>query len=239
MLKIRDLHTSYGAVQVLRGVTFEVSQGGIVTLLGGNGSGKSTTLKSIMGFAPAHAGSIQYRGEEIRTLKPEQIVPKGIAIVPQGRRLFAPLTVQENLRLGAFARRNNREVRNDFQRVLEHFPEMRLWLGRRGNELSVGQQQLVAFGRGLMSRPQLLLLDEPSAGLAPMLVAKLAEIIRQIASAGTTILLVEQNVHLALSLASFGYVLRDGRIALAGSSERLQNNEDVTRQYLGGDAAEE
>jgi branched-chain amino acid transport system ATP-binding protein len=234
MLKVRDLHTSYGAIQVLRGVTFEVPEGEIITLLGGNGSGKSTTLKSIMGFSPAHAGTIQFMGEEIRTLKPAQIVPKGIAMVPQGRRLFAPLTVQENLRIGAFARKNNREVREDFGRVLDRFPEVRQWLRRRGNELSVGQQQLVAFSRGLMSRPKLMLLDEPSAGLAPMLVAKLVEIIRQIASTGTTILLVEQNVHLALSLASFGYVLRDGRIALAEPTERLRDNEEVTRQYLGG-----
>jgi branched-chain amino acid transport system ATP-binding protein len=142
--------------------------------------------------------------------------------------------VQENLRIGAFARKNNREVRDDLGRVLDRFPEVRQWLRRRGNELSVGQQQLVAFSRGLMSRPKLMLLDEPSAGLAPMLVSKLVEIIRQIASTGTTILLVEQNVHLALSLASFGYVLRDGRIALAEPTERLRNNEEVTRQYLGG-----
>jgi branched-chain amino acid transport system ATP-binding protein len=234
MLKVRDLHTSYGPVQVLRGVTFHVPQGQIITLLGGNGSGKSTTLKSIMGFSPAHAGSIQFMGEEIRTLKPEHIVPKGIAIVPQGRRLFAPLTVRENLRLGAFARKRVKDVAGDFEWVLDCFPDIHQWLGRKGNELSVGQQQLVAFGRGLMSCPKLLLLDEPSAGLAPLLVAKLADIIRKIADMGTTILLVEQNVHLALSLASFGYVLRDGRIALAEPSEQLRGNDEVTRQYLGG-----
>jgi branched-chain amino acid transport system ATP-binding protein len=234
MLKVRDLHTSYGPIQVLRGVTFDVPEGEIITLLGGNGSGKSTTLRSIMGIVPAHAGAIQFMGEEIRTLPPAKIVPKGIAMVPQGRRLFAPLTVQENLRLGAFARKSSRDVRDDFDRVVTRFPELRQWLGRKGNELSVGQQQLVAFSRGLMSRPKLMLLDEPSAGLAPMLVAKLAEIIRQIADTGTTILLVEQNVHLALSLASFGYVLRDGRIALAAPTDRLRGNEEVTRQYLGG-----
>ena len=234
MLRIKELHTSYGAVQVLKGVTFDVPEGKVITLLGGNGSGKSTVLKSIMGVAPAHAGSIEFLGKELRSLRSEQIVPMGIAIVPQSRRLFAPLTVRENLRLGAFARRDKAEVRRDFERVFNLFPSVREWLDRKGNELSVGQQQLVAFGRGLMSRPRLMLLDEPSAGLAPLLVAKLAETIREIAKTGTTILLVEQNVHLALSIASYGYVLRDGQIALSQPTEFLRGNEEVTRQYLGG-----
>ena len=234
MLRVRDLHTSYGAVQVLRGVTFEVPEGKIITLLGGNGSGKSTVLKSIIGVAPAHAGSVQFLNQELRALKSEQIVPMGIAIVPQSRRLFAPLTVRENLRLGAFARRDKAEVREDFERIFALFPSVREWLDRKGNELSVGQQQLVAFGRGLMSRPRLMLLDEPSAGLAPLLVAKLADTIKEIAGTGTTILLVEQNVHLALSIASYGYVLRDGQIALSEPTEFLRGNEEVTRQYLGG-----
>ena len=234
MLRIKELHTSYGAVQVLKGVTFDVPEGKVITLLGGNGSGKSTVLKSIIGVAPAHAGSIEFLGQELRSLRSEQIVPMGIAIVPQSRRLFAPLTVRENLRLGAFARRDKAEVRRDFERVFNLFPSVREWLDRKGNELSVGQQQLVAFGRGLMSRPRLMLLDEPSAGLAPLLVAKLAETIREIAKTGTTILLVEQNVHLALSIASYGYVLRDGQIALSQPTEFLRGNEEVTRQYLGG-----
>ncbi len=234
MLRIRDLHTSYGAVQVLRGVTFDIAEGQIVTLLGGNGSGKSTTLKSIMGVAPAHSGRIEFKGQDIRGLKADRIVPMGIVAVPQGRRLFAPLTVRENLRLGAFCRRDKAEIRENFANVFKRFPEVANWLGRKGNQLSVGQQQLVAFGRGLMGRPKLLLLDEPSAGLAPLLVAKLAEIIREIAQTGTTILLVEQNVHLALSVASYGYVLRDGKIALAERAEKLRGNEEVTRQYLGG-----
>ena len=234
MLRIRDLHTSYGAVQVLRGVSFDVPEGQVVTLLGGNGSGKSTTLKSIMGVAPAHAGQIEFMGKEIRGLKPQAIVPMGIVTVPQGRRLFAPLTVQENLRLGAFCRRDRSEIRKDFENVFSRFPDVRTWLSRKGNQLSVGQQQLVAFGRGLMGRPRLMLLDEPSAGLAPILVAKLGEIIREIARSGTTILLVEQNAQLALSIASYGYVLRDGKIALAEPAEKLRGNEAVTKQYLGG-----
>ncbi len=234
MLSIRDLHTSYGAVHVLRGVSFDVPEGRIITLLGGNGSGKSTVLKSIMGVAPAQKGEIRFADRDIRTLRSEAIVPLGIAIVPQARRLFAPLTVRENLRMGAFARRDRREVREDFERVFAIFPSVRDWLDRKGHELSVGQQQLVAFGRGLMSRPRLLLLDEPSAGLAPLLVAKLGETIQQIAATGTTILLVEQNVHLALAIASHGYVLRDGRIALSEPTHVLRGNEEVTRQYLGG-----
>lgn len=234
MLKIRDLHTSYGAVHVLRGVTIDVPEGQVVTLLGGNGSGKSTTLKSIMGVAPAHAGQIEFMGKNIRGLKADRIVPMGIVAVPQGRRLFAPLTIRENLRLGAFCRRDKSQIREDFETVVTRFPEVRTWLERKANQLSVGQQQLVAFGRGLMGRPRLLLLDEPSAGLAPILVAKLGEIIREIARSGTTILLVEQNVHLALSVASYGYVLRDGKIALAEPAEKLRGNEEVARQYLGG-----
>jgi branched-chain amino acid transport system ATP-binding protein len=234
VLKIRDLHTSYGAVHVLRGVTIDVPEGKVVTLLGGNGSGKSTTLKSIMGVAPAHAGQIEFMGKNIRGLKADRIVPMGIVAVPQGRRLFAPLTIRENLRLGAFCRRDKSQIREDFETVVTRFPEVRTWLERKANQLSVGQQQLVAFGRGLMGRPRLLLLDEPSAGLAPILVAKLGEIIREIARSGTTILLVEQNVHLALSVASYGYVLRDGKIALAEPAEKLRGNEEVARQYLGG-----
>lgn len=234
MLHISDLHTSYGAVQVLRGVSFHVPEGRVITLLGGNGSGKSTVLKSIMGVAPASKGKIKFGGRDIRTLKSQEIVPLGLAIVPQNRRLFAPLTVWENLRLGAYAQSKREEVREDFERVFKLFPAVRDWVNRKGNELSVGQQQLVAFGRGLMSRPKMLLLDEPSAGLAPLLVAQLGETIKQIAATGTTILLVEQNVHLALSIASYGHVLRDGKIAISESTEYLRGNEEVTRQYLGG-----
>lgn len=232
MLRVEGLRVAYGPVEVLKGLDIEVPDGSIVTLLGGNGSGKSTTLKAIMGAAPSQAGSVQLDGTEIRGLPSERIVPLGVSMVPQGRRIFAPLTVRENLRLGAFARHGGSQ--DDLDRVLERFPEMRSWLGRRGNALSVGQQQVVAFGRGLMAHPKLLLMDEPSAGLAPRLVERLAEIISDIRKTGTTILLVEQNVHLALSVADFGYVLRDGRIAMADQTRNLVGNQEVVRHYLGG-----
>ncbi|RPI43466.1 MAG: ABC transporter ATP-binding protein [Hyphomicrobiaceae bacterium] len=209
-------------------------KGRVVARLGGNGSGKSTTLKAIMGVTPSQRGSIRLDGMEIRGLPAERIVPLGLSMVPQGRRIFAPLTVRENLRLGAFARRGRDDFQEDLETVLGRFPEIGEWLDRRGGALSVGQQQLVAFGRGLMARPKLLLMDEPSAGLAPRLVERLAEIIVDIRGAGTTILLVEQNVHLALSVADFGYVLRDGRIAMADHAQNLVGNDEIIRHYLGG-----
>ena len=234
MLQVEDLHVAYGPVEVLKGVDIEVPRGRVVTLLGGNGSGKSTTLKAIMGAAQSQGGSIRLDGVEVRGMPPERVVPLGISMVPQGRRIFAPLTVRENLRLGAFARRDGDGIREDLDRVLERFPEIREWLDRRGGALSVGQQQLVAFGRGLMARPKLLLMDEPSAGLSPRLVERLAEIISDIRATGMTILLVEQNVHLALSVADFGYVLRDGRIAMAEQASNLIGNHEIVHHYLGG-----
>jgi branched-chain amino acid transport system ATP-binding protein len=234
MLQIENLWVSYGQVEVLKGLSFEVPEGEIITLLGGNGSGKSTTLKAIIGAVRAQGGSIRFQGREILRLKPEAIVPLGISMIPQGRRIFAPLTVRENLRLGAFTRRDSNEIREDLSSVLRQFPEVEEKLKARGGTLSVGQQQMVAFGRGLMARPRLLLMDEPSAGLAPKLVERLAEIIREIHRRGMTILLVEQNVHLALSLAKFAYVLRDGKIAMAQPAEQLVGNEELIRQYLGG-----
>jgi branched-chain amino acid transport system ATP-binding protein len=234
VLRIDDLCVAYGPVQVLRGLSIEVPRGEVVTLLGGNGSGKSTTLKAIMGAVASQGGSIRFEDRELRGLRPEAIVPLGITLVPQGRRIFAPLSVRENLRLGAFTRRDRDGIRSDLQAVLGRFPEMVSWLGAQGGKLSVGQQQVVAFGRGLMARPRLLLMDEPSAGLAPKLVERLATIIDQIHRDGTSILLVEQNVHLALSVARFGYVLRDGRIAMAEPAERLRGNRELIRHYLGG-----
>ncbi len=234
MLTLDNIWAAYGPVQVLSGVSLDVPAGKVITLLGGNGSGKSTTLKTIVGAVKASAGSIRFEDREICDMEPREIVPMGISLVPQGRRIFAPLTVMENLRLGAFARRRQEKSKDDFESIYERFPEIRQWLNRKGNTLSVGQQQLVAFGRGLISRPKLLLLDEPSSGLAPILVERLGEIIKKLKEAGMTILLVEQNVHLALSVADFGYILRDGKISMAGPTASLIGDGDLIRHYLGG-----
>ena len=234
MLTLENIWASYGPVQVLNGVSLDVPAGKVITLLGGNGSGKSTTLKTIVGAVKASAGSIRFEDKEICGMEPREIVPMGISLVPQGRRIFAPLTVMENLRLGAYARRRQKKSKDDFESIYERFPEVRQWLRRKGNTLSVGQQQLVAFGRGLISQPKLLLLDEPSSGLAPILVERLGEIIMKLKEAGMTILLVEQNVHLALSVADFGYILRDGKISMAGPTANLIGDGDLIRHYLGG-----
>lgn len=234
MLTLDNIWAAYGPVQVLSGVSLDVPAGKVITLLGGNGSGKSTTLKTIVGAVKASAGSIRFEDREICGMEPREIVPMGISLVPQGRRIFAPLTVMENLRLGAFTRRRQEKSKDDFESIYERFPEIRQWLNRKGNTLSVGQQQLVAFGRGLISRPKLLLLDEPSSGLAPILVERLGEIIKKLKEAGMTILLVEQNVHLALSVADFGYILRDGKISMAGPTASLIGDGDLIRHYLGG-----
>ena len=234
MLTLENIWASYGPVQVLNGVSLDVPAGKVITLLGGNGSGKSTTLKTIVGAVKASAGSIRFEDREICGMEPREIIPMGISLVPQGRRIFAPLTVMENLRLGAYARRRQEKSKDDFEAIYERFPEVRQWLRRKGNALSVGQQQLVAFGRGLISQPKLLLLDEPSSGLAPILVERLGEIIMKLKEAGMTILLVEQNVHLALSVADFGYILRDGKISMAGPTASLIGDGDLIRHYLGG-----
>ena len=234
MLTLENIWASYGPVQVLSGVSLDVPAGKVITLLGGNGSGKSTTLKTIVGAVKASAGSIRFEDKEICGMEPREIVPMGISLVPQGRRIFAPLTVMENLRLGAYARRRHKKSKDDFESIYERFPEVRQWLRRKGDTLSVGQQQLVAFGRGLISQPKLLLLDEPSSGLAPILVERLGEIIMKLKEAGMTILLVEQNVHLALSVADFGYILRDGKISMAGPAANLIGDGDLIRHYLGG-----
>ena len=234
MLTLENIWASYGPVQVLSGVSLDVPAGKVITLLGGNGSGKSTTLKTIVGAVKASAGSIRFEDKEICGMEPREIVPMGISLVPQGRRIFAPLTVKENLRLGAYARRRHKKSKDDFESIYERFPEVRQWLRRKGDTLSVGQQQLVAFGRGLISQPKLLLLDEPSSGLAPILVERLGEIIMKLKEAGMTILLVEQNVHLALSVADFGYILRDGKISMAGPAANLIGDGDLIRHYLGG-----
>jgi branched-chain amino acid transport system ATP-binding protein len=233
VLRLHEIKISYGHVEVLKGLSLDVPARGIVTLLGGNGCGKTTTLKTIMGLLHPDDGIVEYEGEPIHHLMPAQIVSKGIAMVPQGRRIFSDLTVVENLKMGTLARKDRKNVRDEIKRILTRFARLGERRRQRGRTLSVGEQQMVAFGRGLMSKPRLLLMDEPSAGLAPRLVEQMFHIIQEINRSGTTILLVEQNVHMALSVSQYGYILRDGKIALADESKNLINNEDVVRSYLG------
>lgn len=233
MLHVGNLTVSYGNLRILRGVSFEVPSGSIVALLGGNGSGKSTTLKTIIGLLIPDEGTIRFENRDIVKLSPGERVAAGLALVPQGRRIFPTLTVLENLKLGAFRRREQRTLREDLEALMTRFPRVRERRTQRGGTLSVGEQQLVAVSRGLMARPRMLLMDEPSSGLAPLLVDEIFRLIREINAEGTTVLLVEQNVHMALSISHYGYILRDGKIAIADESRTLLGREDLVRSYLG------
>ena len=232
MLRLENVHTGYGAADVLHGVSLQVAAGEIVTVIGANGAGKSTTLMTIAGVNPRRQGRITFAGEDISNLPAHEIVRRGIAQVPEGRRIFPRLTVRENLELGAFQRRD--EIAGDLERAFDLFPILRERAGQLGGTLSGGEQQMLAIVRALMVRPRLLLLDEPSLGLAPMMVAKIFEIIRAINRQGTTILLVEQNANMALHLAQRGYVLETGRIVLEDSAGNLIRNPQVQQAYLGG-----
>jgi branched-chain amino acid transport system ATP-binding protein len=233
VLKVNDIHGSYGPVVALRGVSLEVPEGGIITILGANGAGKSTTLRSISGLVRISRGSIEFMGQRIDHLSPEAIVQRGISQVPEGRQIFDELTVEENLRLGAYTRRDGAGVRRDMARVYDYFPVLVERRKQTASTLSGGEQQMLAIGRALMARPRLLLLDEPSLGLAPLITRGIFEIVRGINDEGITVLLVEQNARLALGIAQFGYVLESGTVALADTSESLRQNEDVRRSYLG------
>ena len=233
MLKLNDIHGSYGPVVALRGVSLEVPEGGIVAILGANGAGKSTTLRSISGLVRISRGSIEFMGQRIDKLSPESIVQRGISQVPEGRQIFGELTVEENLRLGAYTRRDGDGVRRDMARVYDYFPVLVERRKQMASALSGGEQQMLAIGRALMARPRLLLLDEPSLGLAPLVTREIFDIVRGINAEGITVLLVEQNARLALGIAQFGYVLESGTVALADTSESLRQNEDVRRSYLG------
>ena len=232
MLTVENLHAGYGPVDVLKGVSLHVGTGEIVTILGANGAGKSTTLMTISGANPARQGTITFSGQPITNLPVHAIVRRGISQVPEGRRIFPRLTVRENLELGAFQRRD--DLAGDLARVFELFPILRDRVGQLGGTLSGGEQQMLAIGRALLARPKLLLLDEPSLGLAPLMVVRIFEIIRAINQQGTTILLVEQNANMALHIAQRGYVLETGRIVLEDSAANLIHNADVKRSYLGG-----
>jgi len=234
LLQVDNLHVHYGAIHALQGISFHIEQGEIVTLIGANGAGKSTTLKTICGLLRPTAGAVYFRGQDITRLPAHKIVSLGISQVPEGRRIFAPLTVRENLEMGAYTRSDKREIAESMERVFASFPRLKERLNQLGGTLSGGEQQMLAMGRGLMSRPELLLLDEPSMGLAPILVEEIFRIIHEINQQGTSILLVEQNAHMALSVANRGYVLETGRIVLEGTAAELRDNAQVRAAYLGG-----
>ena len=234
MLAIEDLKVSYGLTEVLRGVSLVVPDGGIVALLGGNGSGKSTTINAISGFLKPRGGTIAFAGQRIDGLPTDRIVRAGVVQVPQGREVFAGLTVAENLELGAIVRRGGAAVRADLERVYARFPRLGERKDQRAGTLSGGEQQMLAIARALMARPRMMLMDEPSAGLAPVVVEDISRIIAELHAEGMTILLVEQNVGVALSLATTAHILRDGVVAVSGEARALVDNPDVVRSYLGG-----
>lgn len=234
MLVLEDVNVFYGAIHALKGISFEVNQGEIVTLIGSNGAGKSTSLKTISGLLRPKTGKITFKGENLAIVAPQTIVSKGISQVPEGRRVFANMTVIENLELGAYLRKDKAEVKKAMQHVYELFPRLLERNHQISGTLSGGEQQMLAMGRALMSQPQLLLLDEPSMGLAPILVKQIFSIIKEINASGTTILLVEQNAHMALSIANRAYVLETGKIVLSGDSKKLAASEEVRKAYLGG-----
>lgn len=234
MLKIDNIDVYYGAIHALKGISLEVKEGEIVTLIGANGAGKSTTLRTISGLLKPKTGSITFLGQDIEGVRAHEIVKKGISQVPEGRRVFAEMTVMENLDLGAFVRKDKAGIQQDLKHVFELFPRLEERKTQSAGTLSGGEQQMLAMGRALMSRPKLLLLDEPSMGLAPLLIKEIFNIIVDINKSGTTVLLVEQNANMALSIANRAYVLETGRITLSGSAKELAASEDVRKAYLGG-----
>ena len=234
MLEINDINVYYGAIHAIKGVSLTVNEGEIVTLIGANGAGKSTTLRTISGLLKPKTGSINFLGKNIAGMPAHQIVREGISQVPEGRRIFAEMTVLENLELGAFIRDDKDGIAQDLKMVFGRFPRLEERISQLAGTLSGGEQQMLAMGRALMSRPKLLLLDEPSMGLAPLLIREIFNIIVDINKAGTTVLLVEQNANMALSIASRAYVLETGRITLSGDAKELAASEDIRKAYLGG-----
>jgi len=233
LLEIKDLDVHYGAIHALKGITLAVEEKAIVTLIGGNGAGKSTTLRAISGLVKPTTGTITFDGRSLVGLAPHEIVQLGIAHAPEGRGIFANLTVEENLEIGAFARRDPSGIKEDHERALTLFPRLRERLQQNAGTLSGGEQQMLAIARALLARPRLLLLDEPSLGLAPQIVQTIFKIIREINQNGTTILLVEQNAHMALQVANRAYVLQVGEIAMQGPAQELAASEEVKKAYLG------
>ena len=234
MLEINGINVFYGAIHALKNLSLQAEPGKIVTLIGANGAGKSTTLKTISGLLRPVSGTVTYKGQDLTKIPPEKIVRLGISHVPEGRRVFAPMTVLENLEMGAFLRKDKPGIKEDLEKVFQRFPRLQERRKQLAGTLSGGEQQMLAIGRALMARPELLLMDEPSMGLAPLLVREIFKIIKDINSRGTTILLVEQNAHLALSIADQAYVIETGEIVLEGTAEQLMKSEAVKKAYLGG-----
>lgn len=233
MLEINELSVHYGGIHALQGINIKAEDGKIVTLIGANGAGKSTTLKAIVGLVKTSGGSVQWDGAKLTGVPTKDIVARGVALVPEGRRIFPNLTVEENLILGAYIRKNKQEVQADMERVFELFPRLKERIKQKGGTLSGGEQQMLAVARALMTKPKLLMMDEPSLGLAPMISKMIFEIIQTINKDGTTVLLVEQNAKAALEIADYGYVLETGRIILEGTGRELLANDGVRKAYLG------
>jgi len=232
-LEVKDLNVYYGAIHALQGISFHVDEGEIVSLIGANGAGKSTTLRTISGLIRPRGGNIFFKDTDITMLPAEQIVRLGISQVPEGRKIFAPLTVRENLIMGAYTRKDKTEIQQSMERVFTSFPRLKERINQLGGTLSGGEQQMLATGRGLMNRPTLLLLDEPSMGLSPIMVEEIFRIIKEINSQGTSILLVEQNALMALSISNRAYVIETGRIVLTGNAKDVAENPQVKAAYLG------
>ncbi len=233
MLTLKSVQAGYGKLTVLKGISLHVRAGEVVTLIGGNGAGKSTTLRAISGLLPPFRGVVEFNGADLTRLPPERIVALGLALVPEGRRVFASLSVTANLELGAFHRRDQKQARKDLEEIQERFPLLKERASQPAGTLSGGEQQILAICRALMSRPRLLMLDEPSMGLAPLMVSRVYDILRELKDEGTTLLLIEQNARAALKLADRGYVLETGRIILDGSAAELRDDPEVQRAYLG------
>ncbi|MBS6194613.1 MAG: ABC transporter ATP-binding protein [Clostridiales bacterium] len=233
MLEIKDLEVSYGMIQAIKGVSFEVNQGEVIALIGANGAGKTTILHTITGLLAPKKGSVVFEGKEITKIPAHKIVSLGMAHVPEGRRVFADLSVYENLKMGAYTRKDKEEIEKSLDRVYERFPRLKERKNQMAGTLSGGEQQMLAMGRALMSQPKIILMDEPSMGLSPILVNEIFDIIQEVSKSGTTVLLVEQNAKKALSIADRAYVLETGKIVLDGKAEDLLNDDSIKKAYLG------
>ena len=234
ILHVEDLNVYYGSIHAVKGISFDVEEGEIVTLIGANGAGKSTTLSTVAGLLKPREGKVEFEGESLLGIPPHKIVSRGMALCPEGRRVFLQMSVRDNLEMGAFTRTDSAEVADSLEMVFERFPRLKEREGQSAGTLSGGEQQMLAMGRALMSKPRLLMLDEPSMGLAPILVQEIFNIIKALHDAGTTVLLVEQNARMALSIADRAYVLETGKVSMSGNAADLANDERVKQAYLGG-----